>query len=48
MMEISSLMSHGMRSSPEDFGDLNRDVLGSPGDVKIIILSDSDEEEEVH
>jgi hypothetical protein len=30
------------------FGDLNRDVLGSPGDVKIIILSDSDEEEEVH
>jgi hypothetical protein len=30
------------------FGDLNRDVLGSHGDVKIIILSDSDEEEEVH
>jgi hypothetical protein len=30
------------------FGDLNRDVLGSPDDVKIIILSDSDEEEEVH
>jgi hypothetical protein len=28
------------------FGDLNRDVLGPPGDDKIIILSDSDEEEE--
>jgi hypothetical protein len=30
------------------FGDLNRDVLGPPGDDKIIILSDSVEEEEVH
>jgi hypothetical protein len=31
------------------FGDLNRDVLGPPGDDKIIILSYSDgEEEEVH
>jgi hypothetical protein len=29
------------------FGDLNRDVLGLPGDGKIIILSDSNEEEEV-
>jgi hypothetical protein len=29
------------------FGDLNRDVLGPPGDDKIIILSDSDEEGEV-
>jgi hypothetical protein len=29
------------------FGDLNRDVLGPPSDGKIIILSDSDEEEEV-
>jgi hypothetical protein len=27
------------------FGDLNRDVLGPPGDGKIIILSDFDEEE---
>jgi hypothetical protein len=27
------------------FGDLNRDVLGPPGDGKIIILSHSDEEE---
>jgi hypothetical protein len=30
------------------FGDLNRDVLGPPGDSKVIILSDSDEKEEVH
>jgi hypothetical protein len=28
------------------FGDLNRDLLGSPDDDKIIILSDFDEEEE--
>jgi hypothetical protein len=28
------------------FDDLNYDVLGPPGDSKIIILSDSDEEEE--
>jgi hypothetical protein len=30
------------------FGDLNHDILGPPGDDKIIILGDSDEEEEVH
>jgi hypothetical protein len=30
------------------FGDLNRNVLGPLGDGKIIILRDSDEEEEVH
>jgi hypothetical protein len=29
------------------FGDFNRDVLGPSGDGKIVILSDSDEEEEV-
>jgi hypothetical protein len=29
------------------FSDLNRDVLGWPNDDKVIILSDSDEEEEV-
>jgi hypothetical protein len=28
------------------FGDLNHDVLGLPGDGKIIILSDFDEDEE--
>jgi hypothetical protein len=27
------------------FGDLNRDILGPPDDGKVIILSDSDEEE---
>jgi hypothetical protein len=30
------------------FGDLNRDILGPPGDGKIIVLSDSDEEDETH
>jgi hypothetical protein len=30
------------------FGDLNRDILGPPGDGKIIILNDSYEEEQVH
>jgi hypothetical protein len=29
------------------FGDLNRDVLGSPNDGKIIILNDSNKEEDV-
>jgi hypothetical protein len=29
------------------FRNLNHDILGSPGDGKIIILSDSDTEEEV-
>jgi hypothetical protein len=30
------------------FGDLNRDSLGPPGDGKIIVLSDSDDEDEAH
>jgi hypothetical protein len=30
------------------FGDLNRDILGPPGDSKIIVLSDSDDENEAH
>jgi hypothetical protein len=30
------------------FGDLNCDILGLPGDDKIIVLSDSDEEDETH
>jgi hypothetical protein len=31
------------------FNDLNRDILGSPDDGKVIILSNSDEkEEEIH
>jgi hypothetical protein len=30
------------------FGDLNRDILGSPGDGKIIVLSDSNDEDEAH
>jgi hypothetical protein len=30
------------------FGDLNRDILGPPGGGKIIVLSDSDDEDEAH
>jgi hypothetical protein len=30
------------------FGDLNRDILGLPGDGKIIIISDFDDEDEMH
>jgi hypothetical protein len=30
------------------FGDLNRDILGSLGDGKIIAISDSDDEDETH
>jgi hypothetical protein len=30
------------------FGDLNRDILGPPGDGKIIVLSDSDDKDEMH
>jgi hypothetical protein len=30
------------------FGDLNRDILGPLGDGKIIVLSDSDDEDEAH
>jgi hypothetical protein len=29
-------------------GDLNRDILGPPGDGKIIVISDSDDEDETH
>jgi hypothetical protein len=29
------------------FGDLNRDILGPPGDGKIIIIDDSDDNDEV-
>jgi hypothetical protein len=30
------------------FGDLNRDILGPLGDGKIIVLSDSDDEDATH
>jgi hypothetical protein len=30
------------------FGDLNRDILGPLGDSKIIVISDSDDEDETH
>jgi hypothetical protein len=30
------------------FGNLNRDILGPPDDGKIIVLGDSDDEDEAH
>jgi hypothetical protein len=30
------------------FGDLNRNILGPSGDGKIIVLSDSDDEDDAH
>jgi hypothetical protein len=30
------------------FGDLNRDILGPPGDDKIIVLNDSNDDDETH
>jgi hypothetical protein len=30
------------------FGELNRDILGPPGDDKIIVISDSDDDDETH
>jgi hypothetical protein len=30
------------------FGDLNRDILGPPSDGKIIVISDSDDDDETH
>jgi hypothetical protein len=30
------------------FSDLNRDILGPPGDGKVIVISDSDDEDETH
>jgi hypothetical protein len=40
--------SHDAKFIKKLFGDLNCDILGSPGDDKIIILDDSDEENEAH
>jgi hypothetical protein len=52
MMDLSPSSGEGdlivVVSRDEAFGNLNRDILGPPGDGKIIILSDSSEEEEVH
>jgi hypothetical protein len=30
------------------FGDLNRGIFGPPGDSKIIVISDSDDEDDTH
>jgi hypothetical protein len=48
MRNVSSLIPRGIEEFVRRlFRDLNRGVLGPSGDGKVIILSDSDEEEEV-
>jgi hypothetical protein len=48
MRNVSSLIPRGIEEFVRRlFRDLNRSVLGPSGDGKVIILSDSDEEEEV-
>jgi hypothetical protein len=43
--DLITATSHDFEFTQRLFGELNRDVLGSPDDDKIIILSDFDEEE---
>jgi hypothetical protein len=38
--------SHDEELTRKHFGDLNRDILGPPGDGKIIVLDDSDDDSE--
>jgi hypothetical protein len=38
--------SHNAELAKKLFGDLNHDILGPPGDGKVIILDDFDEENE--
>jgi hypothetical protein len=38
--------SHDEEFTGKLFGDLNRDILGPPGDGKIIIIDDSDSDDE--
>jgi hypothetical protein len=49
MLEPSSFIVdtfHDEEIARKLFGDLNRDILGPPGDGKIIILNDSDDDGE--
>jgi hypothetical protein len=43
--DLIAATSHDFEFTQRLFGELNRAVLGPPGDDKVIILSDSDEEE---
>jgi hypothetical protein len=46
---VSSLVvdtSHDEKFARKLFGDLNRDILGPPGDGKIIVIDDSDDDDE--
>jgi hypothetical protein len=43
--DLIAATSHDFEFAQRLFGELNRVILGPPGDDKIIILSDSDEEQ---
>jgi hypothetical protein len=43
--DLIAATSHDFEFAQRLFGELNRVVLGPPGDNKIIVISDSDEEE---
>jgi hypothetical protein len=43
--DLIAATSHDFEFAQRLFGELNRVILGPPGDNKIIVLSDSDEEE---
>jgi hypothetical protein len=50
MLDPSSFIvdtSHDEKLARKFFGDLNRDILGPPGDDKIIVLDDSGDDGEV-
>jgi hypothetical protein len=49
MIDPSSFIvdtSHDLKLARKLFGDLNRGILGPPGDSKIIVLDDSDDDAE--
>jgi hypothetical protein len=46
--DLIAATSHDFEFAQRLFGELNRAVLGPPGDSKVIVLVDSDEEKEAH
>jgi hypothetical protein len=44
--DLIAATSHDFEFTQRLFGELNRTVLGPPGDGKVIIIDDSDEEKE--
>jgi hypothetical protein len=44
--DLIAATSHDFEFTQRLFGELNRTILGPPGDGKVIIIDDSDEEKE--